>query len=53
MPPAPEALGPQCPSVKLVMYSDKEPAKGDTRVIEPAVVRQIWQDFAPYGSTTR
>jgi hypothetical protein len=44
----PEALGPSCGSVKLMMYSEKEPDKGDTRVVEPAIVQQVWQDFAPY-----
>lgn len=44
----PEALGPQCGSVTLVMYSEKEPEKGDTRVVAPAIVQQVWQDFAPY-----
>ena len=42
------ALGPQCGSVKLVLYSEKEPAKGDTRVVDSKVLEQIWQDFAPY-----
>ena len=44
----PAALGPQCGTVKLVLYSDKEPEKGDTRVVDPKVIDQIWQDFAPY-----
>ena len=44
----PGALGPQCATVKLVLYSEKEPQKGDTRVVDPKVVQQIWQDFAPY-----
>jgi S1-C subfamily serine protease len=44
----PAALGPQCGSVKLVLYSEKEPEKGDTRVVDPKVLQQIWQDFAPY-----
>jgi hypothetical protein len=42
------AIGPQCGAVKLVLYSEKEPAKGDTRVVDPKVVQQIWQDFAFY-----
>ncbi|MEO8257045.1 MAG: serine protease [Acidobacteriota bacterium] len=42
------ALGPQCGSVKLVVYSEKEPQKGDTRMVDVKVVEQIWQDFAPY-----
>jgi S1-C subfamily serine protease len=44
----PDALGPQCGSVKLALYSEKEPDKADTRVVEPAVIQQIWQDFEPY-----
>ncbi|MDP9324090.1 MAG: serine protease [Acidobacteriota bacterium] len=44
----PGALGPQCATVKLVLYSEKEPEKGDTRVVEPSMVEQIWKDFAPY-----
>lgn len=43
----PGALGPQCVSVKLVLYSEKEPEKGDTRVVDPKVVQRIWQDFEP------
>jgi hypothetical protein len=48
----PGALGPQCGSVKLVLYSEKEPAKGDTRVVDPKVLEQIWQDFARYRALT-
>ncbi len=44
----PGALGPQCGTVKLVLYSEKEPGKGQTRVIDPKVIEQVWQDFTPY-----
>jgi S1-C subfamily serine protease len=44
----PGALGRQCSSVKIVLYSEKDPNKADTRVVDPAIVQQIWQDFAPY-----
>jgi S1-C subfamily serine protease len=44
----PASLGPSCGSVKLVLYSDKEPQKGETRVVDPKIIQQIWQDFAPY-----
>jgi hypothetical protein len=44
----PGAFGPQCATVKLLLYSEKEPQKGDARVVDPQVVEQIWQDFAPY-----
>ena len=44
----PGALGPPCGSVKLVLYSEKEPQKGETRVVDPNVLKQIWEDFVPY-----
>ena len=44
----PGALAPSCASVKLVLYSEKEPEKADTRVIDAKIVQQIWQDFEPY-----
>jgi S1-C subfamily serine protease len=44
----PGALGPHCGPVKLVLYSEKERAKGDTRLVDPGVLQQIWEDFAPY-----
>jgi hypothetical protein len=44
----PNALAPQCRTVKLVLYSEKQPEKGDTRTDDPKVIQQIWQDFAPY-----
>jgi S1-C subfamily serine protease len=46
----PGALGPQCGTVKLALYSEKEPEKADTRVVDPKVIDQIWQDFAAYRS---
>jgi len=42
------ALGPQCGSVKLVLHSEKQPAKADTVVVDPKIIERIWQDFAPY-----
>jgi hypothetical protein len=47
----PGALGPQCGTVKLVLYSEKEPDKADSRVVDPKVIEQIWQDFAPYRAS--
>jgi S1-C subfamily serine protease len=44
----PSALGPQCGTVKLTMYSEKEPDKEDTKVIDQRILQQIAQDFAPY-----
>jgi S1-C subfamily serine protease len=44
----PGALAPHCGTVTLVLFSEKEPEKGDTRVVDPTVLERIWQDFAPY-----
>jgi hypothetical protein len=44
----PDALGPQCKAVKLVVYSEKDPQKQDSRVVDPQILERIWQDFGPY-----
>jgi S1-C subfamily serine protease len=49
----PGALGPHCATVRLVLYSDDEPEKGDVRVVDSGVVQRIWQDFAPYRVLSR
>jgi hypothetical protein len=45
----PAALGPGCGSVTLALYSEKEPAKADTRSVDPTILQQIWRDFDPGG----
>jgi S1-C subfamily serine protease len=47
----PGALAPDCSSVKLVLFSEKEPESGDTRIVDPKVIQQIWQDFEPYRAS--
>jgi hypothetical protein len=42
----PAALSPQCGSVKLTLYSEKEPEKADTRVVDLKILQQVAQDFA-------
>jgi hypothetical protein len=42
---APDALGPSCSNVKLVLYSAKEPDRADTRVVDPAVIQRVAKDF--------
>ena len=44
----PGALGPHCKTVKLELFSEKDAAKPDIRVIDPGVVQQFWDDFAVY-----
>ena len=43
-----QALGPHCTSVKLALYSEKEPEKPDTRAVDPKMIERLWQDFAAY-----
>jgi hypothetical protein len=43
----PDAIGPQCTSVKLTLVSEKDP-KPDTRVVDPKIVEQIQKDLAGY-----
>ena len=43
----PAALGPPCGAVKLTVYSENEPDKGDTRVVDEKVLQQITRDFEP------
>jgi len=30
------------------LFSEKEPDKADSRVVDPKIVQQIWDDFASY-----
>ena len=43
----PATLGPKCGTVKLMLYSQKEPDKADTLIVDPKVLKQVWQDLAP------
>ena len=40
------AIGPHCGTVTLTLFSDKAPDKPDTRVLDPKLLAQIWDDFA-------
>jgi hypothetical protein len=42
----PAALGPQCATVRLTIYSENDADKGDTRVVDSKVLQQITRDFA-------
>lgn len=44
----PGALSPACGVVRLSLFSEKDPGKADTRVVDEKVIRQAWEDFAPY-----
>ena len=47
----PATLGPGCASVKLVLYSEKEPGKADTQIVDPSILQRVWQDFEPFRAT--
>ena len=34
-----------CSTLTLVLYSEKEAAKPDTRVVDPKLLQQVWRDF--------
>ena len=44
----PQALGPHCAPVTIMLYSEKAPEKPETKTIDPRVIERIWHDFAPY-----
>jgi S1-C subfamily serine protease len=46
----PQAVGPHCQSVKLNLYSEKDPKKRETQVVDPQLVQRVWEDFATYRS---
>lgn len=43
----PAGLAPPCSAVTLTVFSENEPQKGDTRVVNEKVLQQIARDFAP------
>jgi S1-C subfamily serine protease len=49
----PAAVGPQCGTVTLTLFSDKAPDKGDARVIDAKLLEQIRADFAPYRTALK
>lgn len=44
----PSALTPACATVRLELFSQKDPAKADAVVVAPALIEQVWADFASY-----
>lgn len=42
----PASIGPHCGEVKLVLFSEKSPAKGEEYVVDAKVLEQLAKDFA-------
>jgi hypothetical protein len=40
------SIGPQCGEVKLVLFSETSPAKGDEHVVDAKILEQLARDFA-------
>ena len=49
----PDALGPQCATVMLSLYSEAQPERADALTATRAIIDQIWNDFAPYRASSR
>jgi hypothetical protein len=45
----PDALGPHCGTVKLLMYSEKDPDKGDALSVDTGLVRRIREELDALG----
>jgi hypothetical protein len=46
-----DAIGPQCGTVTLSLYSQAQPERADTLAPTRTIIDQIWNDFAPYRAT--
>ncbi len=42
----PAAIGPDCGTVAIVVSSVKDPARTETRTVDAAILRRVWDDFA-------
>ncbi len=45
---SPESFSPGCSQMSLDIFSEKDPATALTKVLDAALVRRVWDDFAPY-----
>jgi hypothetical protein len=48
-----DAIGPQCGTLTLSLYSEAQPERGDTLTPTRAIIDRIWNDFAPYRASGR
>ena len=44
----PDAIGPHCGTVTLELFSEKTPTLADAVTVDPKILEQVWQDFAPF-----
>jgi len=46
-----DAIAPSCGTVRLQLYSEKNPAQPQTVVLSAKTVSRVWSDFVPYRQT--
>jgi len=44
----PDAIGPHCGTVRVMLFDEKDPQKADIRSVDPKLVSRIWNDFDAY-----
>ncbi len=44
----PDAISPSCGKVTLQLFSEKDPDKSESRILDPKSVDRVWNDFRPY-----
>ena len=44
----PDAVSPACGRVTLELYSEKDPAKSESKDLDQKSIDRIWSDFRPY-----
>jgi hypothetical protein len=49
----PDALGPHCGTVTLSIYPENASARADALTVPTPVLRQAWDDFAPYRASAK
>jgi hypothetical protein len=50
---APDAISPSCGTVSLKVYTEKEPEKAETKVLDEKTVDRVWSDFATYRTISK
>ncbi len=49
----PDAISPSCGTVTLKVYTEKEPEKAETKVLDRKTIERVWSDFATYRTITK
>lgn len=43
-----DAISPNCGSVRLELFNEKEPLKADARTLPAKLIQRLWDDFEPF-----